>query len=182
MSIVAAAVSFALKRSASSSTVADRSRGALVEVNDVITLKKTLTMCVATIRPPYPPQLWLKVQIKVPRGKGFGKCPVAVRGAVLRDDTPIQDFGAVVAEEVIITEPESGARLSPDTFEVNALAGLEAPPETMLIHARAEALLMPEGTDVASVDPETVRVDPGDTTTLLSNPVRINFAPEAAAQ
>jgi len=105
----------------------------------------------------------------------FGSRPVALRGSVLRDKEPMEAFATVVGDFSQADNPAGPAR----ELQVDVLAGLATPPSTMLVHMQLEALLMPLGSNAATVDPKSAVVDAESTTTLLSNPVRIDFvAPE----
>ena len=69
------------------------------------------------------------------------------------------------------------ATKKPVEFSLDALAGLAAAPATMLVHAQAEVILLPAGTDLATVDAKTAAGTSATTGTVLSNPIRVNFAP-----
>jgi hypothetical protein len=60
---------------------------------------------------------------------------------------------------------------------VNALAGLESIPASMLVKPKIEVLMMPLGTSAEGLDPATAQTDPERTSQTLAvlPPVRINF-------
>ena len=59
--------------------------------------------------------------------------------------------------------------------ELDALAGLEGPPETILVSSQIDVLLLTEGQSVESIDPATIAVPLEDAGAVLGPPVRINF-------
>jgi len=97
----------------------------------------------------------------------FKERPVVVRTKVFRDNTKIDEFAVVLGED---------ARGKPFVQTLNVLSGLPAVPASFLVHAQADVILLPAGTDPKTVDPKAVSAAADTTGTVLSNPVRINFA------
>ncbi len=153
-------------------TIAEESRGASVQVEDMTTQRGDITMVTATVSPPYPPELWVRFQIKTRSGASAIKRLVAVRGKMVRDEQPIAMLQTMLGGP---DDPKAGTD-RPTEFKVDVLSGLAAPPNSMLVYAEADLLLLPKDTDPAGIDPATANVDPGDSATIRSNPVRINFA------
>ena len=58
--------------------------------------------------------------------------------------------------------------------KVDVLAHLEEVPETLLAIMKTEATLLPADVDAGAID-EEVSAEELESTTILSNPVRINF-------
>lgn len=152
--------------------VAEESRGPSVEAEEVKTLRGDITMSTATVRPPYPPELWVRFQIKSRSGANLKKRLVVIRGKMVRDEQAIGTLQTMLGG----SDESGGGTDRPTEFKVDVLSGLAAPPNSILVYAEADLLLLPEDTDPASVDPATVNVAPGDRATIRSNPVRINFA------
>ena len=72
------------------------------------------------------------------------------------------------------------AAARPLTVDVDLMQGLAAPPETLLAVGKLDAFLMDTGTPEAGLDPATATS--ASRTVLQSNPVRVNFVREGAAQ
>lgn len=125
-----------------------------------------LGMITIDLYPPYPESIPLRIWLE----NKLRKLPVAVvlRGNIERDGTPIQ------ALEYILTE-DTGE--TTDIATADALAQLGAPPETVLVHATVDAVLLPPSTNVSIVNVQEVQGTPLTQSVLLSNPVRINFHP-----
>lgn len=146
-----------------------------VTADYVQTQRNRLSMATITVKPPHPEQLPLRFEIASTRA--FAERPVVLRIRVYRDEVAIGEEAAFVLGKdaaVVATDP-SGNPL-PRMLQVNALEGLESAPETMLIHARADAWLMETGAPEDLIDPRTATSP--DRVSLLSNPVRINFVSE----
>lgn len=151
--------------------LADQSAMPNVKEDKLINAKKVLDMSTITVTEPAPSELFVSFQTKA---RGLSQdTPVVVRGKVMRDKEELDTFSFMMA---------GGAAGSRNEFKVNVLKGLAPPPQTMLLNATAEVLLLPKGTDPAGVDPATVQVPDSDTGSILSNPVRINFVNGAPAQ
>jgi hypothetical protein len=151
-----------------------------VTVDSLETPRQTLSLCTIEVSGSATGALWLTFQV-VP-GRFFDGQPLAVRGAVLREQgmpaepaESIHEFQALFAQS-----GDQSSFPEPLVFRVNALEGLDTRPETMLLHATMEVLLLPKETDTATVDPATVSTDPNRTSNMLSNPIRINFSLEEA--
>jgi hypothetical protein len=136
-----------------------------VSVENMETARKRMSMATVTVKPPYPQKLIIRVTL-APQ-VSYEKQPVVVRGKLRRDEQPIEpEFSTMVAK---------GGPIGDTTikYDFDAMQGLAAPPDTMLVYARFDAYLMPKGTPPTGLDPKTAQSD--QHTELLSNPVRINF-------
>ena len=87
-----------------------------------------------------------------------------------------EEHGFVLGKNARFPKTADGTPALPRGFTVNVLEGLSEVPDTMLIHVRADAWLMPEGTDESTLNPLTDTAP--DQVTIMSNPVRINFVME----
>jgi hypothetical protein len=135
-----------------------------VKVDDTLDFRKKLVMTTADVTPPAPKEFWVTFILQ--SSSAFKEAPVVVRGKILRDDSEIGAFATVLGADAMKT---------PFKQDVDALAGLAAAPNTMLVHAEAEVILLPEGTDPATVDPKTAPGTPDTTGSVLSTPMRVNF-------
>lgn len=149
-----------------------------VEVDELRSFTGALNLATGTV-PPGADRLPALVSI-APRFNA-GSRPVALRGTVLRDDDPIAAFELLVAPDGPRLLHVNGAPLPDLHFTVDALHGLGAVPETMLLHVSVDVHMLPADTDPDAVDVATVEAVPTARTTVLSNPLRVNRAPEAPA-
>ncbi len=143
-----------------------------IQVEELVAQRnKNITVATIDVAQPYPAGLPLEFTV-AGNDAAFAVTPVLMRGRILRDDTDeLGTFTTVLAGQTDVR----GGR-----FEADALQGLNTLPETMLVVAEAETLLLPPGTDVDAIDVATVATTPNRTTTLRSNPIRINFVDGAA--
>lgn len=139
-------------------------------VEELKDARGNLDMVTANVAPPYPQKF--DVALTVKSSKPFVERPLLVRLSVLRDGQAIESQTVTVSGD---------ATKNPFSYTFDALKGLTSAPATMLLHAQAEIIMLPEGTDVASIDPATVSGTPETTGSRVSNPLRINFTGQAAA-
>ena len=160
------------------------SRDSVTERFNIQELKKP-SMEISLVRAeaylPHPKQLW--VEFTLSDTAGYRERPVVLRGNIVRqnDDgekVPLEQIASILGlmEQL---EDVDVAKNSQRVFKVDVLADLEAVPETMLVSAEVEALLMPEDTEVKTLDPLTAEAPEYDRAMLFSNPIRINFKNEA---
>ncbi len=125
------------------------------------------------VNPPIPEALPLLVTVKV-RDIRLG-VPVVVRVKLFANDELLATKNFLLG---------SDAYRTPQLWPVIVPTHLTAPTEELLARVEADALLMPEGTQVADVNPDTATAPADRTTTLLGNPVRItiNRSGDAASQ
>lgn len=137
-----------------------------IDVERTNTRLYDLGMVTVDLYPPYPESIPLRIWMEkeLPRQEVV----VVLRGSVKRDDVPIAPVELVIVKD---TPHEL------DITTADALAGLEGTPETTLILASVDALLLPPTTDVSTIDIATAQATPETQSVLLSNPVRINFHP-----
>ncbi|HNR30199.1 MAG TPA: hypothetical protein PKI11_04875 [Candidatus Hydrogenedentes bacterium] len=154
-----------------------------VTVDNLEGRNKVVVMSTITVRPPAPAELW--IEYTVSSTIGFPSRPVALRCTAMRaigeEETPLARFGTVLGKDAHLPETMAQPGGPPRSFRVNALEGLDEPPESMLLHTTGELLLLPPGTDVDAVDAETAAALPNDTSSAIqTNPVRVVF--EGAAE
>lgn len=150
--------------------VADKSKSpkVLEETKaDALDRARLLTL---DILPPFPEELWLDVECQC--RENYDEAPVVIRGNFAIDGKPTPEgLSIVLGERSNQTHP-----LPP--VEVMHLIG-NPPPETVLISLNLEGLLLPVGTDPASVNPLTAETTPDRTSrAVLGTAVRINFRKE----
>lgn len=133
--------------------------------------RKDLNLARVTVSPPLPDALPVKVAITSRRG--FPTTPVVLRLKAYADEREVGSYTAVLGKE---------ADQNNLIWTVDPLAGVPGLPDSLLVLVKGEALLMPEGTDPATVDPATATVPPErHTSTVLSNPLRVTFEKGAAS-
>ena len=145
-------------------TLAARSAAPNIKVEEMKDSRNHLDLTTLTIGPPDPKEVY--VSFRVEASKPLTEGPVALRAKILRDNQEIGSFATLLGADAV-NQPYEQA--------VNVLAGLEAVPDTFLVHVQAEVILLPAGTDPATVDVRTVSGTPDSTGAVLSNPVRVNF-------
>lgn len=153
---VEAHVSLALRVSAESKTPE-------VNASEDWSRRKRLSLANTDVTQPFPESLWLALEIDSQHA--FTTESVLLTTTIYVDDKEVGTFtdilGADAPNKTII-------------HKVDALAGLDVLPETMLARAEAKATLYldkkPE-----DIDPETAERLPAWTADLPSNPMRINF-------
>ena len=153
--------------------LAKESQTPSVTAKEEKSLKNTLTMCTVTVNPPAPAQLFVSFSVKIPRELQKGSNVVVLRGQIMRDNKPIQPFSLIFGGNAAPLDPAMA-------FKADALKDLPAPIPSMLVHAQVDIVLLPEGTDATLVDIAQVTGDADHTSTIMSNPVRINFAAPGA--
>jgi hypothetical protein len=141
----------------------------------LVNAKDVTNMNTVNLQPPYPPELWLLVNIRI--NAGFTERPVALRGRIMRDNQPISYFSTLLGAKSHLPAEQTWPRV----FKVDALASLQEKPASMLITTELTLLLLPAGTDETTVDPATAEVPEEDMSVLIINPVRINLEAASAA-
>lgn len=155
---------------------AELARGAAsstVSADYVETLRGSLSMATITVEEPFPETL--PVSFTLLSQRPFVERPVVVRIHAYRDNDRItEESSAWIMGRDARQEPVGAdGKSRPRTFTVDVMAGLEGVPETMLVHARADAWLMETGTAEDLLDPRTATS--AEQVAIMSNPVRINF-------
>lgn len=143
-------------------------RPASAKVDELVDHRNDVSMATANLTAPFPEALWLTVRVKPNRS--FPNPPAVVRLHIKRDDETLDTKAAVVGK--MATGLDKAAEM---TWRINALQGLTEMPDTMLIVAETEMLLMPAGTTEEVIDPMNADVAPSRRTVKPSNPLRINF-------
>jgi len=150
-----------------------------VSVEYIETQRSTLSMTIITVKPPFPETLFLFFEVITSRD--FVERPVVMRARAYRDDAPLGDeHGFVLGKNARFPMAADGTAEEPRGFTVDVMEGLSEIPDSLLLHARADAWLMPEGTDESTLNPLSDTAP--DQVSILSNPVRINFVKEEANQ
>ena len=159
--------------------LAPESESVAVTADYIETQRSTLSMTTITARLPFPDALL--VAFEVSPNRDFAERPVVLRVRAYRDnDTQIGEEQAyVLGKDARLPQMDENGVSIPRAFVVNALEGLTEIPDTMLLHAKADAWLTATGTDETTLDPLTATSP--DHVSLMSNPVRINFEKEEAA-
>lgn len=142
-----------------------------------------LNMVTVTIDGNRPAELWLNIDLSTELE--FPERPVAARGRLIRDlengqKETIYTFETVFDENASARKRRVEGEYPLQHFRADALKGLAELPETMLIYAEMDVVMMPKGTDARTLFPATAKGAPEDETTLLSNPMRVNYIPGAA--
>ncbi len=144
--------------------------------NITVDRKKTrrydLGMITIDMYPPYPTSLpvTISVEKKLPPKEDF---VLILRGALKRDAQPIHAYQLVMTK---------ASEKTTKVAEFDVLAGLTPIPETTLVIAETDAVLLPPGTDLSVLDVATVQGTAQTQSVLLSNPIRINFHPAKEPQ
>lgn len=144
------------------------------------TVRGTLSMTTITVKEPFPEKLMVRFELTARRN--FEERPVVIRARAYRGDNEVigEEFACVMGAEAMDKPQEDGQTPVSRGFSVNVLDGLTAVPDTLLVHGRADAWLMTEGTSEMLIDPKVA--DSPDKVALMGNPVRINFVKAASVQ
>lgn len=151
-----------------------------VAVENRTTIDNKVRMTSIEVEPPAPMPFPFEFRIAAETGL-LRDAAAAVYCEVYRESdgerTRLGGFGTVVRGYLL-----PAAEKPAETLEVDALAGLEAPPESILLLVEGRLVLLPPDADLAAVDPATVTA-PGHlmSSALRANPIRIHFAPEPQA-
>lgn len=150
-----------------------------VTVEYIETVRGTLSLTTITVKEPFPERLLVRFELNARRN--FEENPVVVRARAYRGDNEVigEEFACVLGSDAMDKPSEDGQPPVRRGYSVNVLDGLSSIPDTMLVHGRADAWLMPKGTSEMLIDPKVA--DSPDKVALMGNPVRINFVKTAAA-
>jgi hypothetical protein len=145
-----------------------------VKEDRVLNAKRQLSQSSVTVTTPGLKEFWVKLRVRPARP--FIERPVVLRGVIERDNQPLASFQVKLGKYAMEEDPDS-----PKEFRVNLLADLPTMPASMLVFAKAEVLLLPTGTDEATIDVANVTVAEGDISAKISNPLRVvaQYAPLA---
>ena len=159
--------------------LAPESESATVTADYIETQRSRLSITTITVRAPFPDELF--VQFEMASTRDFVERPVVTRVRAYRDEeTQLGDEHAyVMGSTARQPEPDASGVVVPRAFVVDVMAGLEEAPDTMLVHAEADAWLMETDTDESTLDP--FQDTSPERVSLFSNPVRINFEREVAS-
>lgn len=151
-----------------------------VAVENRTTIDNKIRMTTIHVDPPAPMPFLFEFRVTAETGL-LRDAAAAVHCTVFREvngaRTPLKSFGAVVRGYQL-----PAADKPADTFQLDALAGLEDVPESMLLHVEGRLVLLPPDADLSSVDPAAVSAPEHRVSSALrANPIRIHFAPEPPA-
>ena len=151
-----------------------------VSAEYIETMRGTLSMAIITVKPPFSDTLL--VEFEISPNRDFAERPVVMRVQAYRDDKTLlgEEQGYVLGENATQHKQNEKGGGTPRIFVVDALEGLTETPETVLVYAKANAWLMPTGTDETGLEPLTASSP--DRVAIMSNPVRINFEKEGLTQ
>ncbi len=127
-----------------------------------------LDMVTVHVAPPAPPSLNLSVEVGLK--SAAPDAVVVLRAKVLRENQPVSEFAVLLTKEQTSYE-----------HVFDALQGLDAAAVKSVLIAEAELLLLPEGTDPATVDPRAAVTSSERMGALVSNPVVIRLGEGPAA-
>jgi len=133
--------------------------------------RQRLDLVTLGVASPYPAALWITLRQSFLVKQESAR--IVFRVVILRDKDQIGSFAVLL---------DSAASAAPYEYTFDAFAGVSPLPETMLISAQAEVILLPAGTDLAQIDANTYKGDPDTAGTVLSNPVRINLGTPCPTQ
>jgi len=152
-------------------TIMEPDRGPTVKVDEVADARGRINLVTVDVYRPYPEQL--PVTFRTVSMRNWMDTPVAIRGKVVAEGRP-ETFA-----ETLVVYGKEAARNDLET-KVDLMQALPEPPDTLLLLWKADAVLLPRGTDEATVDPATATASEERTTQLMSNAVRVNFHDEPA--
>ncbi len=155
-------------------TIDSAFRSEQFQVNEMRDLRKKLAMVNATITPPFPEQLPLVLDLSV--YSDFSTTPIIVKGTLLRDKQPVDHFYTILGQNT--KRPPVQDASWPLEFTLDAFKDLDTLPDTFLLHAELEIILMPEGTDEAMLAPQNIEAADKESSIILSNPIRIDLKKE----
>lgn len=150
----------------------DRSRTAYVTAEELINARSVLDLTTITVKPPCPAELW--VTFTVETQVDVSKAPLLLRVNIKQDQNPepVAKFFRVLND--------SSKRFS-EPFALDLMKLISGTPDSVLLYAQAEVLLLDEGTDFSTFDPEKVAVPKEHRGTIQGNPIRINFVKAESA-
>lgn len=154
-----------------------------IALEELRSATQKLNFSTITVSAPAPAELWISV--KIATLKDFEGRPTALRGVLYREITKDQREELLTFNTVLDAFASSHRRTGdgdypPLEFRANILQGLTQLPESMLIFGEALISMSPQGTETAEIDPATYTAPAGDTGSLISNPVRVNYTGTAA--
>ncbi|HEO71716.1 MAG TPA: hypothetical protein ENN80_10685 [Candidatus Hydrogenedentes bacterium] len=145
-------------------TLDERSKAANVMCDEMVNARYRVDLATITIEPPYPEELWLRFEVS--SSESFENAPVVLRASVKRDNDVLDRFGTVLDRD---------ARVRPYDHSMELMSHIDGAPASVLIYTQAEALIMPEETDPASIDIESAQAPPARTGHIMGNPIKIVF-------
>lgn len=134
-----------------------------VKAEKVTDLMNRVKIMNVTVSPPYPEHLVIRYTLNC--RQAFAERPVVVRGKIADGERELAAFAVFLGENSRSNEFEQ---------EVDVLEGLDEVPETVGLMVTGEAILLPAGSDEASVDPKTATGDERSEA-LYSTFVRVDF-------
>lgn len=158
-------------------TIDESSKTSTVAVEEIKNRRDRMAIVNVSVAAPVPEQLWANYTLQCFRD--FPDTPVVLRAKVMVEGKAVGSISAVIGK---------GAQRREFSTKVDLLSQFDQVPQTFLATVEGELLLMPEGTDEASVVPETA-TSSLVSRALLFNPMRVNIvdtlppppAPDATA-
>ena len=148
-------------------SVDPRSEGANVQVTAREDTHMRVRSLEVEVHPPFPKEFWLKTVLGSEE-KYFSDSPLVVRVKYLRDETTVLNS----FEDLLVQLEDGFVPYDP----INVLAGMDEIPESVLITLDVECLLMPVGTDPATINPKTAATAPDRISHVsIGTVARINF-------
>jgi len=137
-------------------------------------LRERTALMTVQMTPPYPENFWLVFELC---NKSFlAEVPIVVRTRVFREiEGQAKEELGMFSNAAPIGHVALGKRAEFDVF-----AGLDALPESLLVTSQIDVYLLPEDTDIESIDLDTVSAPPDKTGAVIGPPVRINIGERAA--
>ncbi|MBX3176528.1 MAG: hypothetical protein KF886_04145 [Candidatus Hydrogenedentes bacterium] len=154
-----------------------------VSANEMRSQLQRLNLVTVTVEGAKPAALPLDIDLKTQLE--FPNRIVVAQGRLIREIAPdrkdvIATFATVFDENASVRKRMAGGEFPPQHFEADAVQGLDALPETMLLYAEMDIAFVPRGTDPATVDLANFQGSIEDRGVLRSNPLRINYEPGEA--
>jgi len=154
-------------------TIDESSRGPGVVVEDQQSRRERIVMSTVDLTA-VPESLTAAVRVNADSVIQYADRMVLLRGALLVEQREVARFAVVFgrsATEIAVPEGVIAER----TFTVDILDPVRKAGESALVHAEAEALLLPPEADLSAMDVMGVTTDAKDMTQILSNPLRVNW-------
>ncbi len=157
-------------------TIDESSRGSGVVVEDQQSRRERMVMSTADLTAA-PESLAAAVRVNADSVIQYAERLVLLRGALLVEQREVARFAVLFGRDATeIAHPEGV--IAERMFTVDILDPVREAGESVLVHAEAEALLLPPEADLSAMDVMDVMTDAKDMTRILSNPLRVNWKTE----
>jgi hypothetical protein len=142
-----------------------------IKVDEVKDPRGKFNLVNLDIYPPFPEHLNLQFEVKTTRNWEGTPLVLRCKATIEGKPEPIGGMEFVWSKDALRT---------PQSTSIDVMPALQPLPDTVLVAMRADALLMPTGTDATLLNASNATTPEDRTTGLISNPIRINFHKEAA--